>query len=1285
MPVLRGPASAAALLAAGCVVAALQANPARAAGPLVLPAMVPLLAANFADVAGLVLVPALGPIVTPTPIALVDADNTVGVIVPLSSDVTSTAYAGPESGAEIDNNGSIANTGTATTTQNSGGFIVNINTLFGTVDAGVTANADITGIELGSGGVNYLTNDGPVSATANATVSSGDVQINLIELAAVDANVLATAIATGLAGGAMRDVILNDAAVTALATATASHFSGELNILNTTSGEMNVAAQSTAVGIDGRGGDDIIINNLGNTITATASSTSSLTTVNLTIGDASITDLSVFEASGDTAPISEARAVGIDGGGRADVLINSGTIAASATVEVDSFGLGVTGFGVTDAGTIAGIFSDEPQVDGETAARATAIGMEGGAGADRLANTGTITATATSEADSTGVTVAMPVPNLPIPLSFLPGFNIVGVGTGDEATAYGMSGGAGADFIGNEGNVTATATSDSLAVSVAIELPDLLSAESDDPTISTSFSVTDAATISTAVASALFGGGANDTLTNFAGTLTAAATSKSQTTAVNVIVTEGGTGFTGRLNAARTSVLSTATATGMDGGDRNDTMANSGGPIDVDADADADNVSVTASVIYADDPGSVLISVSGIDSETEATATAVGMNGGAGTDGLQNDNTIDADAVSNADAVVVSVALTFNKDVGLAAGVQLLNTDATAHASSEGVSGGGGVDTIVNTSTVDADATATSNATVTTLSLTGSWAAGAAIGVSVADTSANADATATGLAGGDGADTITNSGALGVNAVSSASALTLAATVAATKDAGLAAGASVLRAGAFADSTGYGIAGGAGADTVVNTGDLTARAQADSFGLGVALTATFAKTGAALGVSLVDAQTISTALAAGIFGDIEDRIESSGALDVDAIANATSTSVSTSFSFADKGIAAGASLAKSGATAEATATGIVGGGLDDVLTASGISDVDATATTVSTGVGVSVAGTNTGVAIGFSMVDAAARSTSTSIGLAGNMGEDTLANTGTLDSMATATTNSTGVSVSLAGSNTGVSIGVALADTSAIAEAIAKGLFGGWGDDIISSSDTLTAMANATATGVTASMSLSFAATGVAAGASMAKASADASALAVGIDGGHGRDTIVTTGTIDADADATATNISVSMAISASVQGASAAAAFADVGVTGEATATGIAGGDEAGDASEPGDDILNKAVVVADATSEVTGVAIGFSASVSFVPLGFSHVKAATNSTATATGIDGGLGADLIDNRDTVTAKALAKALANATSISIAAGAAIGNASANANAFATGIDGGGGQRPNFE
>ena len=217
------------------------------------------------------------------------------------------------------------------------------------------------------------------------------------------------------------------------------------------------------------------------------------------------------------------------------------------------------------------------------------------------------------------------------------------------------------------------------------------------------------------------------------------------------------------------------------------------------------------------------------------------------------------------------------------------------------------------------------------------------------------------------------------------------------------------------------------------------------------------------------------------------------------------------------------------------------------------------------------------------------------------------------------------------------------------------------GNDVIYNSGTIRANTDSTLRAASVSFDFGGIPIGVSVGAALASASTNATGTAIGINGGEGDDNITNAAGSLIDVDSTAKTTSTAVSISANVIGA----AWTNTSATTLTQATGITGGGGK-------DGIANMGTIDVDSnsTANVANVSVNL--------IGATPVSGWTSSTANATGIDGGLGEDWIQNQGTVTADAISKTDATGVAIQIA-GYSNMDITTNATANATGVTGGDG------
>src|SRR5882672_9779437 len=1178
-------------------------------------------------------------------------------------------------------------------------------------DTATRASAQSTGIASGAG-EDTIRNTGTVQTQAKASAVSlavsgqanieyeKDNKLFTVDAVAARAGTEATSQAVGIDGGAGANQIYNDGSVTVGAASNATAVAVAVNVVGNLKGSgaiLGLAATDTsgiatseATGIRGGSDHDLISNTKSVAVTSNADVTSASVSLNATIAKGGLV---AGVALARAESIATASATGIDGAGGRDEIENTGTIAATAKAHADAIGVSVA---IEDA-TKQGVAGGAALTDTSTTATATATGIRGGGAAEdgdkdrhdkhdgkdgdskngRISNTNSINADAQAQAlsVSASVNVAIAKKGLAVGGALARAESIA------TASATGIDGAGGRDEIENTGTIAATAKAhaDAIGVSVAVE--------GTTKGVAGGAALTDTSTTATAAATGIRGGGAGET---------------------DDRDRDDKDGY-GKYGESKTGRISNASA--------------------INADAQAQALSVSASVNVAIAKGGLALDGALARAESNAGAAAIGIDGGGGQGEIVNTGTITANATAKAEAVGVSVAVAGTKQ-GVAGSAALTDTSTTATATAIGIRSGTAAEDqdkdrhdehddkdkdrhddkdgdrydrhddnkngpITNTKSISVDAQA--NALSVSASANVSIAkGGVAIGAALADTSTHAGAVAKGIEASSGNDAINNDGSIAVKAGSSGQAVSVALTVEGTAS-GLAAGAALVDASVHTASTAIGVDGGAGDDSVTNRGAINIdKADSTATAVGVAVAALVAKEGAALGAALADTSATAAVSATGIDGgagnDVLANLGTITAKNVSASADAVSVSLAVAVSKA--GVGAGAALAKSDSTAGATATGLDGGtGNDDLLNqAQGsitLQGVKADADAVS--VSLAVAGTQSGVALSAALVDAGATATATATGMAGGAGDDKLSNLGAIvASDIKADASAVGVSVSASFSQNGVTVAAALAQTGTTANATAKGLDGGAGDDSLYNEGGVTLQqVKADAGAVSVSVDAAAAQNGLTIAAGLADASGKAFSNATGLDGGTGDDTLVNSskGKISVeDTGASAHAAGISVALSGSSVGLSAGAALADTSGTATSTAKGLDGGAGNDTLQNEGEIALKRTTADADSVS----VSVPISASLTAgVAAGAALSRAGATASATATGMDGGSGNDQVLNLthgsitlDGVTANANGTSVSvelGITNAGVAIGAALADTRSSATATAKGMDGGAG------
>ncbi len=1022
----------------------------------------------------------------------------------------------------------------AVSTAEGGPFdITLVDVLGGNVDTTVTANATAVAID-GGVGKDTITNDGAVSAATSPFIMGDTTNISIVGNPAFETARAINSTATGIDGGLNADTITNNGTVTSIAggfIAVTDNAFG-LGASDISSADAPVTGMFIATGIDGGGGHDSIVND--GTIDVDAGGDVSTGTQ-----IASLVSIDPFESEAivDGSVASIAVATGIAGGNGNDVIQNHGTITADATPTVTSLE-----FDFAVVGTISATAAN--RADG------TAIGIDGGAGNDTILNTEAITATATTHAHVDAISSALSL--VPLPTGLL--FTTVDALAISSANAIGIEGGDGDDAITNEGTITANATATMTSVGVIVKIG-----------LSNGTGTGD--------------GGGGSALSAVQGT-------------------SGGDDALSQTGAVDASTVRQSNAAGLSGGAGSDVITNSG-TIDVATDASAIEVTVDASIAFEVGGGLAIgggstQAAAGIQPEVADAGTiarsivgseALGIDGGAGADTIVNDGAVNATALASSSDVGVKANISIPADpVGLFDLAGGVDAQSFTESLAAGLAGGSGADVLRNEDVVTVLADSDSlgfGIEINTQVVLGTQA------MRTADVSALTAANAYGMHGDDprdaesgGNDVLVNSGTLDVTADATASATT--ATV-------VLGGFSEGHASTEVETFAVGMHGGAGSDSLWNTGDIIAAATSNGSSTAVEISAlTFA--------TLASAESTASASASGMHGGAgDDTILHEGTIDVNATATVDVDSVAVT-------VITDTSTTESADTgAEATAAGLRGGTGSDNITWTGSITAAATSDATSGTVNIDV--------IGGTLHTAGLTSTARAVGADGGSGNDVLNALGAITATAHASAGASSFGLDVTGPT--------VANVTTDVTANATGVDGGSGQDSITIQEMITA--SATAETSASGVAIALIGEGQQSGGVMIAANA------FGARGDDDADTIINDSTIDVDAASTghAGNVNVSLI----------GAAHGDASLVVTAEATGLAG-----DAGQ--DVVVNKGTILATATGTGTLSNFDFSlVGVASVQLG----DASTTVNPVAAGMTGGAGSDMLRNEGVIDADATA------------------------------------------
>src|SRR5436190_14417642 len=487
--------------------------------------------------------------------------------------------------------------------------------------------------------------------------------------------------------------------------------SGNDSITVSAGASVSVSSSGSATAIDAGTGNDTVVNNgrvavtinsnLASAPSSACPTASSVQGVGIAGGggnDQVTTRGTITTQTTTTGAGSACRgavSVGVLGNNNSDQIENSGSIAASASG--DTAGVPVTAKGVaggngndtitnTNTGTItvaaasnqkntqSNPFTSSSQ-DSADNTIVTAKGIEGGSGKDELRNDGAVTADASAKASSVTPTVTL-----------LGGKSITATTTLD-ARATGIDTAKGKDNVTNTGSVTASANAEVSGVTVSVTLVDLSRSNTTTNVLSTATGVDVSANN-------------NDIFVSNTGTIAANAFSKSSSVGVEVNGADAATGDS--------ALTVQSTATGIAGGRGMNTIDTSGA-IKAAATSQSSDVSVNVSYVDATIADRTISNTS-----TTLNATAIGIDGTAGTSNVNVMQFGSVEATANANARALGVSFSVEGVTQATEGVFLQQTLAsaggiTANSSATGLAGGAGDDRFALDGNVTAAATSTAH------------------------------------------------------------------------------------------------------------------------------------------------------------------------------------------------------------------------------------------------------------------------------------------------------------------------------------------------------------------------------------------------------------------------------------------------------------------------------------------------------------------------------------------------------------------------------------------------
>ncbi|MEL6827926.1 MAG: hypothetical protein AAFN91_16885, partial [Pseudomonadota bacterium] len=1109
----------------------------------------------------------------------------------------------------------------------------------------LTTHATARGL-VGGSGENTFTSTGLLSVGALSSIDLDNTDIGVLSISTGTGNLNSSARATGVQGGANRDVINSSGGmdIASLAAIDQVDFTFSFSDISDYSGAG--IANATSTGFQTGSGDDLVVLSDGEHRVRSE----------IDLDSTSVSFAAVGLNGRENTFSGTARSTGISSGDGIDEIqiLSAPSLASaeegvfeldvSANADRTVFGLAVTAL---DLGPTATYDPEADARDGsknKSEIKAIASGVSAGNGADLIDLQGDVRASASSSVKSTGI--SMTIEAAPVnPWQD----NQVDVDMISIARSDGVIAGAGEDTIsvfGDLNSFSAASSQNSVSsVSFPVDIPIPLVGAAGAASVFLS-----AGSEASSTARGLNGGADADLVQYFGSNLDVRSDASATSTLVlldaGVSIFEPSSSALAALPSLESSVLtatadSTSRAEGFLGGDGNDTLFLASDAIgNVQANASSENIAVAIELSIdatgEEGPPSTSFNLGGFDTQSASLSTAIGFSGGDGADILNNAGLMSVLAISSAKSGSYRGGARLDSEtIGLDV-VRMLNM-ADARATSRGMFSGEGADLLINTGTLDTGAI--SNVTLEAVSASLNYGADFSAGIVSFDTSADSRSTALGM---------------------DARAETLA---------------------------------------TDNRSMLITTATANASNLGIVTSVDYVETGASLNGSMMQTDVESSAVARGIQSQSSATIANSGRIETTANAFADSISVDAAIALAkDAGVVGGVSIQSSTLQATSNAAGLWGTNVNLFFLNTGDLATVSNARTDASLVDVDVQATTTGLAFDIGALDAETVATAIGTGLRGRGELARVDNMGSISVVADADSDATSVT---AGLNVVPSVGFTLSGALTNAETTAKS--SGYGMQLITDSAEIlnagfvevrsSAKSNADAVNVSAG----FVGTGLIFNASAIEASSLAKADAHGIFARNlngeaiGNDTIRLGAGLNTRAEANADSDAITVNLDLVKAGVNLGAAVIDAGSTAQSLARGVHSGD--------GFDLIEFTPLAADdpmfagdvfnveAISNVNSTAFGLEIDIAFgggVATSNAIIEAASIADADAFGFDAGNGNDnvIINGASNIGAEAKIRGAAIGVTLSgsgggVAGGAALTNLTQSADARAEGVRGG--------
>jgi hypothetical protein len=535
-------------------------------------------------------------------------------------------------------------------------------------------------------GNNILENAGMLAAVATADAERLDLQFSLGPFGDRPQIMVATAEATAMEGGSGSDELTNlaGAALSASAAAEARTLGIAVSGLTILNPENGSQALAKATGMAGGAGRDELLNEAGATIAVAASATVQELEISASIIDIGLPEVVLELREGETFALADA--IGMSGGAGFDFLSNARALQLTSTARAEKLAIGFSDAGI-DTGAIVFIIDGRPELPWrpEGGARGDLAGMSGGGSADLLVNSGTMDGTSTANASLIDIAIAVPFndlagarPTSPTSILGAFGLGLTDLSTDSSTFVRGMDGGSGSNRLENSGRITLSGAADSRTTGVNFDVSSAIPAEGGAP-FSIAFDIYHLGANSFSEVIGLAGEDGFDTLRNEAGaTLDLTATAFSLGTFVDFrLGYSSDASFDISSSALLARLVAGTEVVGLDGGTGLDRLVNEG-TLRIASRATARTTDVTLEGQLT--KGGAIVSAPIIDTGMLADARATGLRSDDLIASAASTGVLDITADARVASVSVGIGVAATSAGGVGGSGRLVNAEQRARA-----------------------------------------------------------------------------------------------------------------------------------------------------------------------------------------------------------------------------------------------------------------------------------------------------------------------------------------------------------------------------------------------------------------------------------------------------------------------------------------------------------------------------------------------------------------------------------------------------------------------------